>query len=63
MGSKGGRNTESWGMGCTPTQGPLPSASEKRPSLGAQVIHNLRASWQDRKDKNLGAEPAKPTET
>jgi hypothetical protein len=50
-------------MGCTPTQGPLPSASEKRPSLGAQVIHNLRASWQDRKDKNLGAEPAKPTET
>lgn len=34
--------------------------SEMRPLLRAQVIHNLRASWQDRKDGTPGAEPARP---
>lgn len=47
-------------MLCTPTQAPLPSATKMRPLLGVQVIPNLRASWQDRKDRNLGAEPARP---
>lgn len=52
---------ETWSPGeFGPTQATLPSASENRPLQGAHVIHNLRASWQDRKDRNLGAAPARP---
>lgn len=56
MGSMGG-------MESTPTQEPLPSASEKLSLLRSQGIHNLgTAFWKDRKGRNLGAEPARPTE-